>query len=198
MAGPNLQDYSDVPDRIRRFYEKFPNGSLQRVGDVSFAEIDGKHFAIYTAAAYRTADDQRPGIGTAWEPVPGKSNFTRDSELMNAETSAWGRAIAALGFETKKLASREEVQNRQGSESPSEKSKNTASAKQDVRKQQMPLEIAVDLLGKLVVAKGIEETKKALAGYGIELANGPTMEVQAEPLRVLTKAQAKALIEWAK
>jgi hypothetical protein len=33
---------------------------------------------------------------------------------MNAETSAWGRALAALGFIGKKIASREEVEARQG------------------------------------------------------------------------------------
>jgi hypothetical protein len=35
---------------------------------------------------------------------------------MNAETSAWGRAIIALGFPTKKIASAEEVRNRQADE----------------------------------------------------------------------------------
>ncbi len=39
-----------------------------------------------------------PGIGTAWEIVPGTTNFTRGSELQNLETSAWGRAIGALGI----------------------------------------------------------------------------------------------------
>jgi hypothetical protein len=30
--------------------------------------------------------------------VPGTTNFTRGSELQNLETSAWGRAIGALGI----------------------------------------------------------------------------------------------------
>ena len=34
---------------------------------------------------------------------------------MNAETAAWGRAIVALGFSTKKIASAQEVRARQGS-----------------------------------------------------------------------------------
>ncbi len=34
---------------------------------------------------------------------------------MNAETAAWGRAIVALGFKTKKIASAQEVRARQGS-----------------------------------------------------------------------------------
>ena len=58
-------------------------------------------------------DDPRPGHGTAWEPVPGPTKFTRDSEIQNAETAAWGRAIVAvLAADTKKIASRQEVQNR--------------------------------------------------------------------------------------
>ena len=66
------------------------------------------------ALAYRAPDDPMPGIGTAWEPFPGRTPYTRDSELMNAETSAWGRAIVAtLAADTNKgIASREEVRNR--------------------------------------------------------------------------------------
>jgi hypothetical protein len=60
--------------------------------------------------AYRTPDDPRPGIGWATEPVPGKSSFTRGSEVSNLETSCWGRAMAALGIATKKgIASAHEV-----------------------------------------------------------------------------------------
>jgi hypothetical protein len=66
----------------------------------------------YVAAAYRTPDDPRPGIGVAWELYPGTTPYTRDSELMNAETSAWGRAIVAVGIPTKKIASADEVRNR--------------------------------------------------------------------------------------
>jgi uncharacterized protein (DUF3820 family) len=109
----NLDDYVDVAERIRMFNEKYPEGSLQGKGffirDVE-EKIIGYH---YTASAYRTPDDPRPGIGTAYEPIPGKTPYTRDSEVMNAETSAWGRAIVALGFNTKKIASVEEVRARQ-------------------------------------------------------------------------------------
>ena len=71
-------------------------------------------FIVYTCAAYRTADDQRPGIGVAWEPYPGQTPYTAASELMNAETSAQGRAIvAALASDSKRgVSSREEVRNR--------------------------------------------------------------------------------------
>jgi hypothetical protein len=107
-------DYIDVATRIVEFREKFPQGSLQQVS-YEFVNVNGKDWIIYTAAAYRSPDDQRPGIGTAWEPIPGPTNFTRDSEVQNAETAAWGRAmVAALAVDTKKgIASSEEVRNRQ-------------------------------------------------------------------------------------
>jgi hypothetical protein len=107
-------DYIDVATRIVEFREKFPQGSLQQVS-YEFVNVNGKDWIIYTAAAYRSPDDARPGIGTAWEPIPGPTNFTRDSEVQNAETAAWGRAmVAALAVDTKKgIASSEEVRNRQ-------------------------------------------------------------------------------------
>lgn len=112
----NLDEYVDVAERIRMFAEKYPEGSLQ--GDGFFVrdpdeKIIGYH---YVARAYRTAADERPGVGTAYEPIPGKTPYTRDSEVQNSETAAWGRAIVALGFNTKKIASREEVRARQESD----------------------------------------------------------------------------------
>lgn len=103
------EDYIEVPDRIRIFLDKYPDGSLQ-LDPPTFVEIDGKTWVWARAYAYRTPDDPRPGIGTAWEPVPGTSTFTRGSELQNLETSAWGRAIAALGIGLKRgIASAHEV-----------------------------------------------------------------------------------------
>ncbi len=109
----NADDYVDVAERIREFNAKYPEGTLQSLIQPEIVQVGDKTFVLYGAAAYRTPDDQRPGIGWAWEPVPGPTNFTRDSEVQNAETSAWGRAIVALGFETKKIASANEVRNRQ-------------------------------------------------------------------------------------
>lgn len=112
--GKGPLDYIDVATRIVEFREKFPEGSLQQLS-LEFVQVAGKDWVVYTAAAYRTPDDVRPGVGTAWEPIPGPTNFTRDSEVQNAETAAWGRAmVAALAVDTKKgIASSEEVRNRQ-------------------------------------------------------------------------------------
>lgn len=114
--SPIPADYVDVAERIREFRAQYPDGSLQAIAEPRVMTVGGKDFIVYAAAAYRTPDDERPGVGYAWEPVPGPTPFTRDSELMNAETSAWGRAIVALGFSTKKIASADEVRNRQAAD----------------------------------------------------------------------------------
>lgn len=110
-------EYIDVASRIVEFRTKYPDGSLQPADlsrPYSIETIDGATYIVVVAAAYRSPDDQRPGIGMAYEVFPGKTNFTRGSELQNAETSAWGRAIvAALAADTKHgIASAEEVRNR--------------------------------------------------------------------------------------
>lgn len=109
----SMDDYVDVAERLSDFKKQFPEGSLQQVS-LEFVNIAGKDFVVYTAAAYRSPEDARPGIGTAWEPIPGKTPYTKDSEVMVCETSAWGRAVVAVtGAGTKRIASKQEVQNRQ-------------------------------------------------------------------------------------
>lgn len=113
---PRPLDYIDVASRLAEMRETYPELTLQQV-KMEFVEIDSRMWVVYTAAAYRTPDDPRPGHGTAWEPVPGPTNFTRDSEVQNAETSAWGRALVAIGASTRAgIASAEEVENRSGNE----------------------------------------------------------------------------------
>jgi hypothetical protein len=112
-----LGDYVDVPARIAEFRAKHPEGCLQPADPTQpyrVERIGEKTFVVVVAAAYRTPDDPRPGIGMAYEQFPGRTPYTRDSELQNAETSAWGRAIVAvLAADTKRsVASAEEVRNR--------------------------------------------------------------------------------------
>jgi hypothetical protein len=120
-----LDDYVTVAERIEQFRNKYPDGSLQ--AEYSIVEIptpvkgdDGqwhnllRPILVFKAFAYRSPEDQRPGIGHASEPIPGKTPYTKDSEWANGETSAWGRAIVAvLAADTRKgVASRDEVQSR--------------------------------------------------------------------------------------
>jgi len=126
--GP--KDYIDVAARIAEFRDKYPTGSLQQV-KYEFVQVAGKDWIVFTAAAFRTPEDPRPGVGTAWEPIPGPTPYTRDSEVQNAETSAWGRAIVAvLAADTKKspIASAEEVRNREVKSSDSKPLPNVAKA----------------------------------------------------------------------
>lgn len=126
MGYEKPKDYVEVQDRIVEFRDKFPDGSLQ--SDPPEWVRDGKGEVIgvtLRSSAYRTPDDQRPGHGTAYEPFPGKTPYTKGSEVMNAETSAWGRALIAVGAADAKkgIASANEVRNRQ-----SERSATTAPA----------------------------------------------------------------------
>src|SRR5579864_9511471 len=123
-----LKGYKEVPDRIIEFYAKYPEGRLTRLGEPSIVVLnvptfdeDGtktgevaKTFIQYTAAAYRTENDRVPGVGTIWEPFPGQTPYTKDSEMANAETSAWGRALVAIGILSKdeKIASANEIRAR--------------------------------------------------------------------------------------
>ena len=104
-----MADYVPVNERIASFIEACSTGSLQ--SEITHLSDD---LVVVKAWAYRTPDDQRPGVGHSSLLIPGSTNFTRGSEIENAETSAWERAIAALGFEVKRgIASREEVENKQ-------------------------------------------------------------------------------------
>lgn len=112
-----MGDYIDVAARIVEFRTKHPEGSLQPADlavPYRIEQIGDQTYITVVAAAYRTPDDQRPGIGMAYEVFPGRTTFTKGSELQNAETSAWGRAImATLAADAKKgIASAEEVRNR--------------------------------------------------------------------------------------
>ena len=115
-----LSDYVDVAERLRIFRDKYPNGSLQPANlekPFELVTIGEKTFLVYISAAYRSPEDTRPGIGSAWEPFPGRTPYTKDSELMVAETSAWGRAImAALAADSKRIASLDEVRARRQAE----------------------------------------------------------------------------------
>jgi len=132
-----LDDYVDVATRIADFRAKHPDGYLApvnpdqpyRIEEVTGTDRDGnpvtQTFIVYTALA----DDGtgRRGIGCAWEIFPGRTPYTRGSELMNAETSAWGRAIIALGASESKqgIASREEVRNRAAEQTEADATRGT-------------------------------------------------------------------------
>lgn len=111
--GSSLDNYIDVAERIQAFYKKYPEGSLTQIS-MEFVQVANRDWVVYTAAAFRSPDDEHPGIGTSWEPIPGTTPYTKGSEVQNAETAAWGRAIVAVGLASSaKIASRQEVEARE-------------------------------------------------------------------------------------
>lgn len=105
MASFKLDDYIQVNERIMKFYEKYPEGSIQT--EIIKWE---NGVVVMKAYAYRTPDDARPATGHAYEKEDA-SYINKTSALENCETSAVGRALAMLGFEIKKsIASKEEMQ----------------------------------------------------------------------------------------
>ena len=111
------EGYNTVPERIVEFRARYPEGCLRPADPArpfELVTVGASTFLVVVAAAFRDPADPTPGIGMAWEPVPGLTNFTRNSELQNAETSAWGRAIIAVGAADAKkgVASAEDVRNR--------------------------------------------------------------------------------------
>jgi hypothetical protein len=132
MADRDLSDYIEVSERIADFRKKYPAGILrpwnmmkpyeivQAQGFEKNGDLINQTFIVVVAAAFREDSDNEPGVGMAWEIFPGRTPYTRGSELQNAETSAWGRAIIAVGASDSKrgIASREEVRNRQAEREP--------------------------------------------------------------------------------
>jgi hypothetical protein len=169
MPGFNMDDYVPVSDRIGAFMESYPEGSLQS----EIVELTESRVTI-KAYAYRTPDDPRPGTGHSSLEIPGKTTFTRGSEIENAETSAWGRAIAALGFEVKRgVASREEVTNKQSGAEDSRSREAQTSAPTDKRV----------ILAQLAAEKGIgnEGLQTYAAIVGIKVGTKAT-EAQLDAL----------------
>lgn len=93
----SLEGYVDVPTRLRRALEAFPDLRVQE-GQAYIEETPAGHVLVCKVTVYRTADDPLPTIASASEPYPGKTPYTKDSERMVGFTSALGRALGYMGF----------------------------------------------------------------------------------------------------
>ena len=109
----NLDNYVDVPTRLRMALEKHADLRIQESQPV-FREVNDKLYIEIRCTVWRDKDDTLPVIAYCWEPFPGTTPYTRDSEQMNASTSALGRALGMMGFGIEhKMASKQEVMARQ-------------------------------------------------------------------------------------
>jgi hypothetical protein len=112
----NLDGYVTVNERLKLALAKYPD---LRVEELPFdiVEIGGQTNLHCTVRVYTTPDDTRPVLGSVLEPIPGRTPYTRNSELMVGMTSALGRALGYLGFGIDKgIASNDEVAARIGTD----------------------------------------------------------------------------------
>jgi hypothetical protein len=113
----DLSNYVDVPTRFAMALERWPELRLVE-NRPEIITIGDKVFISVTVQAWRTPDDEIPAQNTAWEIFPGATPFTRGSEMMNASTSALGRVLGFMMSFGPKMASAEEVRNRQTTNAP--------------------------------------------------------------------------------
>jgi hypothetical protein len=110
----SLDNYVDVPTRLRAALDKFPELSIQETAPKIVEMPDGKTFLEVTTTVYRAPADPQPVVVSCWEEYPGTTPYTRGAEQQNASTSGLGRALGMLGFGIKtSIASREDVERRQ-------------------------------------------------------------------------------------
>ena len=108
----DLSNYVDVPTRFAMALERWPELRLVE-NRPEVITLGDKTFIAVTVQAWRTPDDPIPAQAIAWEPMPGLTPFTKNSEMMNASTSATGRVLGLMMSFGPKMASAEEVRNRQ-------------------------------------------------------------------------------------
>lgn len=189
-------DYVEVSERIRQFIEAYPTGSLQSEWD--YVQRDGEQWLVVKAYAYRSPDDQRPGIGHAWEPIPGRTPFTKGSELMNGETSAWGRATSAIGIAVHKgIASANEVRSAQAAQADPVAAKSAEMGSYRTpsggHRQEGAAPATAKQLGMLRAVMSKQHVSEALlADYTAQQLG---FELPLDGLNALTKAQCSVIIE---
>ena len=104
MASFDLNDYVQVNERIEKFYEEYPEGSIQ-----TEIIMNDNGMVIFKAYAYRNSEDTRPATGHAMEKE-GSSYINKTSHIENCETSAIGRALGVLGIGSEEnMASADEL-----------------------------------------------------------------------------------------
>lgn len=198
MSNFSLQGYVDVAQRIRQLREKFPQAVLRPANPAepfTVREIGGREFIVYVAACYRTPDDPLPAIAVAAEPAVGATPYTHNSEVMNAETSAWGRAImAALAVDEPQIASADEVLHRRGEPKPERKAGDSGPRDSAPRPQgQRPALLAspkqLGLLRKLAAEKNVGD----VLAFASEVAGRELPNVDALTSREASAAISKAM-----
>ena len=115
MNAFNLGDYVDVPTRLAEALKRWPDLRIQETKPI-IVTVDNQQYVEISCTVWRDSTDLMPTVAYCWEPIPGRTPYTKGSEMMNASTSCLGRALGFLGMGIgKSIASRNEVQARQPS-----------------------------------------------------------------------------------
>jgi hypothetical protein len=206
----DLSNYVDVATRIKQLRDKHPEAVLRPFDPANpfkIVEIGGREFIVYTAACFRSPDDNCPAVAVAAEPVIGASSFTRNSEVMNAETSAWGRAImACLAVDEPHIASRDEVINRRNDEQHATPTTRTEGniirvvkdAFPDATLVETPQTTKVRQLGAVASEKQLNLLHKLAREHSIANLNQHASDVvgrHIDELSLLTSKEASAVIK---
>jgi hypothetical protein len=112
MAQFNLDEYELVEDRIRRFYEDYPDGRIVCY-ELTDKKDREKGYWVVRAQIFESHEEQHmncpKATGMAFE-IEGGAGANRTSALENAETSAIGRALANANYAKGKRPSRTEME----------------------------------------------------------------------------------------
>ncbi len=109
MAG-FMDNYEPVADRIAKFWEKYPNGRIHtEIKLINETEI------VIMASAFTDKEDPRPSAIDFAQETRNSSPINKSNFVENCSTSAIGRCLATLNFQSKKNGkavrpSREEMQ----------------------------------------------------------------------------------------
>ena len=115
MNAFNLGDYVDVPTRLAEALKRWPNLRIQETKPI-IVIVDNQQYVEISCTVWNDENDVLPTVAYCWEPIPGRTPYTKGSEMMNASTSCLGRALGMKGMGIgKSIASRNEVQARQPS-----------------------------------------------------------------------------------
>lgn len=112
MAAPDLSGYVPVVERLQRALAAYPELRIVEQ-PARIVELGDRLFIVASLTVYRSPEDPLPTSAEAWEPFPGRTPYTRDSEAANAATSALGRALGYMGYGlTASIASADEIRAR--------------------------------------------------------------------------------------
>lgn len=102
--------YVTVNDRIKEFWNKYPEGRIETfIVSIDMDERPNRMVVIKASVYHDRTSDRPIATGTAKERE-GTLHVNKTSFVENCETSAIGRALANLGFLIDKRPSKEEME----------------------------------------------------------------------------------------